>query len=75
MTYLKQALYLDRDYVYDDAYNEVCCITRDFSPSHQLPLMAPNNPSFHAVYNKAIEMLEEKISNMEQRIRDLERRP
>tara|TARA_R100001163_G_scaffold65836_1_gene65529 strand:+ start:16325 stop:17194 length:870 start_codon:yes stop_codon:yes gene_type:complete len=71
----KQAIYLDRDYIYDDAYNEVCSITRDFSPSHQLPLMAPNNPSFHSVYNKAIEMLEEKISAMEQRIRDLERRP
>ena len=70
----KYAIYLDRDYAFEDVYNEVCTITRDFSPSQNLPLMAPNNPSFHVVYNKAIEMLEGKISSMENRIKALEHR-
>ena len=65
---------LDKDYLYDDAYNEVCAITKDFSPSYDFPLMAPNNPSFHSVYNKTIEMLEEKLSSIEKKIAILERR-
>ena len=70
----KQIIDIDREYAYEDAYNQICSITQDFSPNHNLPLMAPNNPSFHAVYNKAIEMLEEKLSEMERKIYELERR-
>tara|TARA_R100000008_G_scaffold75564_1_gene54883 strand:- start:12 stop:884 length:873 start_codon:yes stop_codon:yes gene_type:complete len=70
----KQIIHLDREYTYESTSNELCSITQDFSPNHKLPLMAPNNPSFHAVYNKAIEMLEEKLSEMERKIHELERR-
>ena len=70
---VKKVIYLDREYNYEDVYNEICTITKDFSPSHGLPLMAPNNPSFHNVYNKTVEILEEKISDMEARLRTLER--
>jgi hypothetical protein len=70
----KQVIYLDREYNFDDCYCKVCTITKDFSPKNNLPLMAPNTPNVHNIYNKAIEILEEKLSKMENRIKALEKR-
>jgi len=73
MMVTKQVIYIDREYNFEDCYCKVCTITKDFSPKNHLPLMAPNTPNVHTIYNHAIEMLEQKFSQMENRIKELER--
>ena len=73
MMLTKQVIYIDREYNFENCYCKVCTITKDFSPKNHLPLMAPNSPNVHTIYNHAIEMLEQKFSQMENRIKELER--
>jgi hypothetical protein len=73
MMLTKQVIFIDREYNFEDCYCKVCTITKDFSPKNRLPLMAPNTPNAHTIYNHAIEMLEQKFSQIENRIKDLER--
>tara|TARA_Y100000034_G_scaffold118133_1_gene158472 strand:+ start:288 stop:1160 length:873 start_codon:yes stop_codon:yes gene_type:complete len=69
----KQVIYIDREFNFEDCYCGVCTITKDFSPKNRLPLMAPNTPNVHTIYNQAIELLEQKFTQMENRLKELER--
>ena len=73
MMLTKQVIYIDREFNFEDCYRKVCTITKDFSPKNRLPLMAPNAPNTHTIYNQAIEMLEQKLSQIENRLKELER--
>ena len=70
---IKQIIVLDREYSHEGIYSEICSIIKDFSPSLRFPLMAPNSPTAHTIFNTAIEMVEEKFKAMEERIKRLEK--
>lgn len=69
----KQIINLDKDYAFPSVYQKTCSIISDFSPVNSFPLMAANNPSMHAVYNTAIEMIEDKLKKIEDRLKKLEK--
>ena len=70
----KQIIILDREFSNENVYAETCSIMKDFSPSNKFPLMAPNSPTAHTIFNIAVEMIEEKFTNIENRLKQLEKR-
>ena len=69
----KQIIILDREYSHQDVYAQTCSIIKDFSPSNKFPLMAPNSPTAHTIFNIAIEMIEQKFKTIEERLKQLEK--
>ena len=65
----KYEILLEESYSGETATNLVCEIYRDFTPHLHLPVMLPNSPSAHLVYNQAIKILEAEIISLKQLIK------
>lgn len=65
----KYEILLEENYSGETATNLICEIYRDFTPHLHLPVMLPNSPSAHLVYNQAIKILETEIMSLKQLIK------
>ena len=64
----KSVLVLEREYGGDSIINTPCQTSADFSPVNKIPLMPPNSVAPHAIYNKAMEKIDERLQDLERQI-------
>ena len=69
----KQIIYLDKPYSAESFESEPCQITFDFSPVNGIPLLPPNALDPAATYNKAVEIIDTRLSDIEARLAKLEK--
>lgn len=67
----KWEAYLNSNYLGDSKVGANFEIIKDFSPKYNLPLIAENSFSHELVHNHAIVMLENKISELEEKLNTL----
>lgn len=69
----KQVIYLDRSYSSESFESETCQITFDYSPVNGIPLLPPNSLDPATTYNKGVEIIDARLSEMEARLSKLEK--
>lgn len=71
-TLTKQVIYLHKPYALESNDSLRCQLVYDFTTKSQIPLLAADNPDGHVVYNRAMEIIENKFTQLEKRLQDLE---
>jgi len=70
----KSILYLNKEYGATPVQGLACQTTSDFSPINKIPLVPPNAIAPHAIYNKAVEVVDNRLADIEKRLVRLENR-
>jgi len=70
----KSILYLNKEYGAAPVHGLLCQTTSDFSPINKIPLVPPNAIAPHAIYNKAVEVVDNRLADIEKRLVRLENR-
>jgi|TARA_R110000824_G_scaffold98252_1_gene234461 hypothetical protein len=70
----KQVVYLNKEYGASPQIHATCQTTGDFSPINKIPLVPPNAVAPHAIYNKAVEIVDNRLAEIERRLIKLENR-
>jgi hypothetical protein len=60
----KTVILLEKEYRGKTVVNAPCQTSSDFSPINNIPLMPPNCIAPHAVYNKAIEVIDKRLQEI-----------
>jgi len=68
----KWELFLSSSYAGETKFDEICHITRDFTPNLKLPLMSEGGGNKEMAFNEAISFLDAKVGYLEKRIKLLE---
>jgi len=68
----KQIVYLNKEYGASPQLRATCQTTADFSPINKIPLVPPNAVAPHAIYNKAVEIVDNRLGDIERRLSKLE---
>lgn len=70
----KTVIFLEREYSGKSVVNAPCQTSSDFSPLNNIPLMPPNCVAPHAIYNKAVEVVDKKLQEINLEIAKLKQR-
>lgn len=68
----KPVLWIEEPFDQETAIEEPCGINSNFTPHLGFPYMLPNSPSQHQIYNEMIQLLDNKIQKLEEKIKTLE---
>ena len=68
MILAKSVLVLEREYNGNSVFNVPCQTNADFSPLNNIPLMPPNAVAPHTIYNKAVQIIDKRLHDLEKQI-------
>lgn len=68
----KFEIILSGNYIGESKFHVPYSINKDFTPNLDLPLLVHNNPTHHLIFNKAMNLLDDEIKDLQERLAKLE---